>query len=65
MCIVHSNRCNVIAGVFVCSVYFIMSVYRAPGSPFLFISYVISRGALGDAPSSTRAPRSTGWETLV
>ena len=25
MCIVHSNHCNVIVGVFVCSVYFILS----------------------------------------
>ena len=32
---------------------------------FLFISSVISRGALGDAPRSTRALRSTGWDTVL
>ena len=65
MCILHINHCNVIVpGVFVCSAYLIMSVSRPPVSPFLFISYVISRGALNDAPRSTRAPRSPGWETL-
>ena len=57
MCIVPSNHCNVIVGVFIC---LFNSVERPPVFLFLFISYVISRGALGDAPRSTRAPRSTG-----
>ena len=63
MCIVQSNLCNVIVGVFVCSVYFIMSVELPPVSPFLFINYVISRGALHDAPRITRALRNPSWET--
>ena len=61
MCIVHSNHCNVSVCVFVCSVYVILSV---PSSLSLFISYVISHGALDDAPRITRYPRSPGWETL-
>ena len=32
---------------------------------FLLVSCVISRGALGDAPRSTRAPRSTGLGNTV
>ena len=62
MCIVHSNNYNVIVGVFVCSGYFILSVSV---SPFLFISYVISRRALDDATRSTRTPRSPDCETLI
>ena len=65
MYIVHSNHCNVIVDVFVCSVYFILSVEWFLVSSFLFISYVMSRGDLGDALWSTRVPRSTGWETLL
>ena len=63
MCIVHSNHCNVIVGVFNCSSLFHFIRLTAV-SPFLFISYDISRGALDDAPRSTRVPRSPGWETL-
>ena len=38
MCIVHSsNHCNVIVGVFVCSVYFILSVSRPPVSPLYLL----------------------------
>ena len=62
---IHNNNCNVIVGVFVCFVYFIMSVYLPPVTSFLFISYVISRWALDDAQRSTRAPRCPGWETLL
>ena len=42
-----------------------MSVQRALVSPFLFISYAISRGAIGDAPRSTRAPSSRRYEHPV
>ena len=45
MYLVHSNHCNVIVGVFVFSVYFILRL-TAPFSLYLFISYAISRGAL-------------------
>ena len=64
MYIVHSNHGNAIVGVFVCSVYFILSVYPPPVSAFLFISYAISRGALDDAPRSTMAPKSPGVNVL-
>ena len=37
MCIVHSNHCNGIVGVFVCPVYFIMSVELPPVLLFLLI----------------------------
>ena len=63
MCIVHSNHCNVIVGVFVCSV----GLSNGPQFLlfYLLVICVISRGALGDAPRNTRALRSTGWEALV
>ena len=64
MCIVYSNHCNVIVGIFVCSVYFIRLSKGPRFCFFKFISYVLFRGALGDAPPSTRTPMSTGWETL-
>ena len=65
ICVVHNNHCNVIVDVFVFSVYLFHSVrHLSPVSPFLFINHVISRGALDDAPRSTRSLRSPGWETL-
>ena len=61
MCILHSRQCNVIIRSF----WLFHSVrLTVPVSPFLFSSYVISRGALGDAHRSTMVP-SPGWETLL
>ena len=49
MCIVHSNHCNVIVGVFVV-LSISVGLSNGPQFPFLFISYVISRRVLGGAP---------------
>ena len=37
VCIVHCNHCNVSVGVFVCSVYFILSVNLPTVSPFYLL----------------------------
>ena len=64
LCIVLSNHFNIIVGMFVCPVYFICQSNCHPVSPYLFICYVISHGALDDARQSTMAPWNPGWETL-